>query len=59
MDMPTFPKVDLTDQISWAFDGITTMFTSNIPIVIGAAVGLTLLTSVVVYAKRMATSAVH
>ncbi|EMF0203500.1 hypothetical protein NXK88_002783 [Enterococcus hirae] len=41
--MPTFPTVDLSEQINWLVDGFGKVVASNAGLVVGAAIAMALL----------------
>lgn len=59
MTLPKFPEVDLASHIQWGVNGIISLITTNLPVVIGAAIAITVIGSIVVHSKRMAKAAIH
>lgn len=55
--LPTFPTVDVSPVIEWFQTGIASIFTSNIPVIIGLALLLLFMPKIVGFVKRLASKA--
>lgn len=59
MNLPEFPKVDLSVPIQWGTNGIISLITTNLPVVIGASVAIVFIGAMIVHSKRMAKAEIH
>ncbi|MBU5361363.1 hypothetical protein KQI58_09770 [Enterococcus raffinosus] len=59
MTLPTFPTIDLTDQVEWMVKGFTGIVTANAGIVIGGAVIMAFAVMAIAKVKGFAKKAVR
>lgn len=56
--MPTFPTLDLSDQIKWFQDGVTGIMSANASVIIIAGVVIAAFSAAIFYIRRFGKKAV-